>query len=239
MIKRTVSVIFLLMTVLFAARAQSPNQLTGAELRDGWKLLFDGKSSAGWHTYNKMSFGPAWKIQDGTLFCDTTYKIPKGEEGDICTDGVYENFDLKYEWKISKNGNSGVMFLVQEAAEYEAPYQTGPEMQVLDNEGHPDGKIHKHRAGDLYDLIASSSEPVHAVGEWNEAEIKLVKGSLSLYLNGVLVVSTTMWDKKWDELVAGSKFGKMPAFAKSRSGHIDLQDHGNNVWFRNIRIKEL
>jgi hypothetical protein len=228
-----------MMTVLFAAHAQSPNQLTAAELREGWKLLFDGKTSAGWHTYNKMSFGPAWKVQDGALFCDTSYQIPEGEEGDICSDGVYENFDLKYEWKISKNGNSGVMFLVQESSEFKTPYQTGPEMQVLDNDGHPDGKIHKHRAGDLYDLIASSSEPVRAVGAWNEAEIKLVNGSLAFYLNGVQVVSTTLWDKKWDELVAGSKFSKMPGFAKSRSGHIDLQDHGNNVWFRNIRIKTL
>ena len=112
-------------------------------------------------------------------------------------------------------------------------------MQVLDNDGHPDGKIHKHRAGDLYDLIASSSEPVHPVGEWNDAEIKLDHGKLSLYLNGVNVVNTTMWDANWDALVKGSKFSKMPGFAKSKSGHIDLQDHGNDVWFRNIRIKAL
>ncbi len=181
---------------IFSVHAQGPNQLTDAEINDGWKLLFDGKTSTGWHTYNKKTFGPAWKVVDGTLFCDTTYHVPKGEEGDICTDEVYENFDLKYEWKISKNGNSGVMFLVQESPKYEAPYLTGPEMQVLDNDGHPDGKIHKHRAGDLYDLIASSSEPVRPVGEWNEAEIKLDHGHLTLYLNGVQVVSTTMWDKQ-------------------------------------------
>jgi Domain of Unknown Function (DUF1080) len=231
--------LLLLTTVVISAFAQSTNQLSGAESKDGWKLLFDGKTPSGWHTYNQKTFGPAWKIINGALFCDTTYPIPKGQEGDICTDGVYENFDLKYEWKISKNGNSGVMFLVQESPAYDAPYLTGPEMQVLDNEGHPDGRIHKHRAGDLYDLIASSSEPVHAVGEWNQAEIKLDHGSLNLFLNGVLVVSTTLWNKQWDELVAGSKFSKMPGFARSKSGHIDLQDHGNAVWFRNIRIKVL
>jgi hypothetical protein len=238
MLKKSFLFLFLAAGTI-SLHAQSPNQLTSVESKEGWKLLFDGKTPAGWHTYNQKSFGPAWKIVDGTLYCDTTYRIPKGQEGDICTDGKYENFDLKYEWKISKNGNSGVMFLVEESPKYDAPYLTGPEMQVLDNEGHPDGKIHKHRAGDLYDLIASSSEPVHAVGEWNQAEIKLVHGSLSLYLNGVLVVSTTLWDKQWDELVAGSKFSKMPGFAKSKSGHIDLQDHGNAVWFRNIRIKVL
>jgi len=219
--------------------AQTNNQLSAAEFKDGWRLLFDGKTPTGWHTYNQKTFGPCWKVVDGTLFCDTTHHPLKGQEGDICTNEVYENFDLKYDWKISKNGNSGVMFLVQESPNYEAPYLTGPEMQVLDNEGHPDGKIHKHRAGDLYDLIASSSEPVHAVGEWNHAEIKLDHGALSLYLNGVMVVSTTMWNKQWDELVAGSKFAKMTGFAKSKSGHIDLQDHGNAVSFRNIRIKVL
>jgi hypothetical protein len=239
MLKKTGITIIMLMVSIFAVRSQANNQLTDAEKLQGWKLLFDGKSSLGWHTYNQKKFGPAWKIVDGTLFCDTTYHIPKGEEGDICSNEVYTNFDLKYQWKISKNGNSGVMFLVQESPKYEAPYLTGPEMQVLDNDGHPDGKIHKHRAGDLYDLIASSSEPAHAVGEWNDAEIKLDHGTLNLYLNGVNVVTTTLWNVGWDALVKGSKFAQWPSFAKSKSGHIDLQDHGNNVWFRNIRIMTL
>jgi Domain of Unknown Function (DUF1080) len=239
MLKKTMPALILVMAACSVALAQQPNQLTAAEISGGWKLLFDGKTSNGWHTYNKKTFGPAYQVVDGTLFCDSSVHMPKGEEGDICTDGVYENFDLKYEWKIAKAGNSGVMFLVQESPQYSSPYLTGPEMQVLDNDGHPDGKIHKHRAGDLYDLIASSSEPVRKVGEWNEAEIKLVNGNLSLYLNGVQVVSTVLWDKKWDELVAGSKFAKMPGFAKSKSGHIDLQDHDCNVWFRNIKIRVL
>ncbi|HEY2348745.1 MAG TPA: DUF1080 domain-containing protein [Puia sp.] len=231
--------IMMLMVSVIAVRAQEHNQLTEAEKKDGWKLLFNGTSTAGWHTYNKSTFGPAWRIVDGTLFCDSTVKIPKGEEGDICTEKEYENFDLKYSWKIAKNGNSGVMFLVQESKKLEAPYLSGPEMQVLDNDGHPDGKIHKHRAGDLYDLIASSSEPVHPVGEWNDAEIKLDHGKLNLYLNGVNVVSTTMWDANWDALVKGSKFSQWPTFAKSKKGHIDLQDHGCDVWFRDIKIKTL
>jgi hypothetical protein len=239
MLKKTVGILTFVMMTFFAAQAQGQNELSGTEFTNGWRLLFDGKTSTGWHTYNKKIFGPAWKVIDGTLFCDTSYHVPKGEEGDICTDGIYKDFDLKYEWKIAKDGNSGVMFLVQESPQYSAPYLTGPEMQVLDNDGHPDGKIHKHRAGDLYDLIASSSEPVHKVGEWNQAEIKLVKGHLTFFLNGVQVVSTTLWDKEWDLLVAGSKFSKMPGFAKSKSGHIDLQDHQCNVWFRNIKIKEL
>ena len=237
MIKTTGFTFIFLMVGILAARTQTINQLTDVEKQQGWKLLFDGKTSRGWHTFNKKTFGEGWKIENGALY--RAASIIKGEAGDICTDEVYENFDLKLQWKISKNGNSGIMFLVQESKDYDAPYLTGPEMQVLDNEGHPDGKIHKHRSGDLYDLIASASEPVHGVGEWNDAEIILDHGILSLYLNGVQTVKTTLWDKNWDELVSGSKFSKMPGFAKSKSGHIDLQDHGNDVWFRNIRIKAL
>jgi 3-keto-disaccharide hydrolase len=237
MIKKTGSTILFLMVSILALHAQTINQLTDSEKQNGWKLLFDGKSSSGWHTYNKKTFGNGWKIEDGALY--RAASILKGESGDICTDGEYENFDLKLQWKISKNGNSGVIFLVHESPEFDSPYLTGPEMQVLDNEGHPDGKIHKHRAGDLYDLIASSSEPVHGVGEWNDAEIKLDHGKLTLFLNGVQTVSTTLWDQNWYNLVKGSKFSKMTGFAKFKTGHIDLQDHGDDVWFRNIKIKTL
>lgn len=237
MLQKTVFTFLVLISAMSMAHGQTVNQLSDAEKKDGWKLLFDGTTSQGWHTYNKTTFGKGWTIENGSLH--RAASLLKGETGDICTDGVYENFDLKLQWKISKNGNSGIMFLVQESKDFSEPYQTGPEMQVLDNDGHPDGKIHKHRAGDLYDLIASSSEPVHAVGEWNDAEIKLDHGSLTLYLNGVQVVYTILWDQNWKDLVAASKFAKMPGFAQFKSGHIDLQDHGNDVWFRNIRIKAL
>ena len=239
MLKKTGFTIILVMVSMVAVRSQAYNQLSETEKKDGWKLLFDGKSSAGWHTYNKKTFGPAWTVVNGTLFCDSTVQIPKGEEGDICTEKEYENFDLKYSWKIAPGGNSGVMFLVQESLKLDAPYLSGPEMQVLDNDGHPDGKIHKHRAGDLYDLIASTSEPVHAVGKWNDAEIKLDHGKLSLFLNGVNIVNTTLWDASWYALVKGSKFNQWPTFAKLKKGHIDLQDHHCDVWFRDVKIKTL
>jgi hypothetical protein len=112
-------------------------------------------------------------------------------------------------------------------------------MQVVDNEGHPDGKIVKHQAGDLYDLIACSTKTVKPAGEWNEAEVKLQNGKLDLYLNGTNVVSTTMWDDNWNKMVKGSKFKEWPAFGTYKKGHIVLQDHGNMVSFRNIRIKTL
>lgn len=204
--------------------------------KDGWQLLFDGKTTKGWHTYGKSTANNRWKISDGALYLDNSVK----EGGDIVTDETFENFDLKLEWKISKNGNSGIIINIKEDAEkYKETYKTGPEIQVLDNDGHPDGKILKHRAGDLYDLIKSSSEPVKAVGEWNAVEIISNKGNLQIFLNGTNVVTTNMWDDNWKQLIAGSKFKDMPDFGTFNKGKIALQDHGNSVWYRKISIKKL
>jgi hypothetical protein len=209
---------------------------------DDWITLFDGKTTNGWHKYGGGPVGSAWKIADGILYLDSAEKedgkIKNG--GDITTDEEFENFDLKLEWKISKGGNSGIIFCVHEdTAKYKRPYETGPEMQVLDNDGHKDGKITKHRAGDLYDLISSSKETVKPVGEWNQVEIKLLNGKLDFFLNGENVVSTTMWDDNWNKMVANSKFKTMPGFGTFKKGRIDLQDHDCMVWYRNIVIKKL
>ncbi|WP_153795815.1 3-keto-disaccharide hydrolase [Foetidibacter luteolus] len=207
----------------------------------GWISLFDGQSLAGWHTYGKTGTGAAWKVDSGTLFLNATDK--KAYEtggGDIITDGVYGNFHLKYDWKISKDGNSGVIFYVQEdTAKFKNTYNSGLEMQVLDNDGHPDGKIPNHRAGNLYDLVAANPETAKGPGEWNQAEIISNNGSLELYLNGTKVVTTTLWDDNWTKMIAGSKFKTMPGWGTFKEGHIALQDHGNDVWYKNIVIKKL
>ncbi|MDQ3551928.1 MAG: DUF1080 domain-containing protein, partial [Bacteroidota bacterium] len=127
--------------------------LSQQEQNEGWKLLFDGQTTNGWHTYGKSTIGKAWKVVDGTLYFDAaskkSFQTPEG--GDIVTNEEFENFHLKLDWKISPNGNSGIMFYVHEdPVKYSEPWHTGPEMQVLDNNGHPDAKIHTHRAGDLY-----------------------------------------------------------------------------------------
>ncbi len=220
----------------------SANILTDQQKADGWQLLFDGQSLNGWHKYGGKPVGSAWKVADGTFYLDTTVKenwqIKDG--GDIVSDEEFENFYLKLEWKIAKDGNSGIMFYVHEdTAKYKWPWETAPEMQVLDNEGHPDAKIPKHRAGDLYDLISCSKETVKKYEEWNLAEIKSVNGKLDFYLNGENVVSTTLWDDSWKKMVAGSKFVKMPDFGTYKKGKIALQDHGNTVWYRNVMIKRL
>jgi len=210
--------------------------ITVATDTSGWISLFDGKTTNGWHSYGKAAVNSRWKVADSVIGIDTSSK----ESGDLVTNDEYENFHLQVEWKIAPKGNSGIIFLVKEdTAKYHQTYVTGPEMQVLDNNGHEDAKIPKHRAGDLYDLIACSKETVKPAGEWNLAEIIINKGKLDLVLNGTNVVSTTLWDENWKKLIAGSKFKDMKDFGTFRSGRIALQDHGNLVSYRNIRLKKL
>lgn len=209
-------------------------------LDEGWQLLFDGKTTTGWHKYGGGAVGAAWKMADGTLYLDTDAKKAGQGGGDIVTDDEFENFDLKLEWKIAKGGNSGIMFYVHEDKAYRYPWETGPEMQVLDNIDAADNKKENHLAGTLYDLLgtANKSKP-NTVGEWNQAQIICLNGKLDLLLNGTNVVSTTLWDDNWKKLVAGSKFKSMPAFGTYKKGRIALQDHGNMVSFRNIVIRRL
>jgi len=222
--------------ILAACIIMATAQISSAQ--KGFKPLFDGKTTTGWHTYNKTVVGSAWQVENGALHLDPKTKGTDGG-GDLVSNKEYKNFHLKYEWKVAPKANSGLIFYIHEEPKYNATYSTGLEMQVLDNDGHPDGKITKHRAGDLYDLIKSSSEPVKPVGEWNKAEIISKNGNLRLMLNGVEVVKTTLWNENWKNLVAGSKFAKWENWGTYQSGKIALQDHGDEVWYKNITIKEL
>lgn len=239
-IKRNVftGLFLLAMLTSFSANAQKgENSLTKKEKRNGWQLLFDGSTTNGWHSFNKPTLGTAWEASNGTFHLKVKSENETG--GDAITADEFGDFHLKLEWKIAPKGNSGIMFLAKEDPKYKYAFYTGPEMQVLDNNGHPDAKIQKHRAGDLYDLITSVPENVKPVGEWNTVEIKLEKSKLELWQNGVNVVSTTLWDDNWNQLVAGSKFKSLEDFAKFKTGHIVLQDHGDEVWYKNIKIKRL
>jgi hypothetical protein len=224
-----------------AAPVDMNNKLTDAEKSEGWQLLFDGASKSNFHVFNQKSDGAAWQVADGALHLDTTTvkngKIVGG--GDLLTNDEYESFDLKLDWKIAPGGNSGIMFYVQEGPKFGESYHTGPEMQVLDNAAHPDAKIPKHRAGDLYDLITSTPETVKPAGEWNQVEVISNKGALEFHLNGTKVLTTTMWDGAWKKMIAASKFKQWSGFGTYKKGRIALQDHGNAVWYRNIKIKKL
>jgi len=217
------------------------NALTEAERQDGFVLLFDGKTKSGFHVFNKTTDGSAWKIDDNSLHLD-----PKEQHdaqtvggGDLLTTEEYENFHLKLDWKVDTAANSGILLYVKEAPSYKRTWHTGLEMQVLDNQRHPDAKIIKHRAGDLYDLITSSPETVKPALEWNKVEIISNNSLLEFSLNGTKVLSTQLWNDNWKKLIEGSKFKPFRDFGTFKKGRIGLQDHGNKVWYKNIKIKKL
>ncbi|ESQ91261.1 hypothetical protein ABAC460_06765 [Asticcacaulis sp. AC460] len=212
------------------AGTPQPNTLTAAEKSAGWKLLFNGTDTTGWRKFKGGT--PGWVIEDGAL----ALKAAGG--GDIVTEEEFGAFELVYDWKISPNGNSGVMYFVREVPDTDRPYQTGPEMQVLDNAGHSDGKIPSHTAGALYDLIVPPSDASKPVGEWNSARVLFNNNHIEHWLNGVKTADTSYGDDAWKAMVAKSKFAAMPHFAEVATGRICLQDHGDPVWYRNIKIRK-
>ena len=215
-----------------AKPAAAINTLSKAEKAAGWQLLFDGKDFTGWRFYRGASPAAPWSIDNGAI-------TVSGPGKDIITTGEYGEFELSVDWKISPAGNSGVIYLVKEDETAPQTYNTGPEMQVLDNERHADGKLENHRAGALYDLVAPMKAAAKPVGEWNTARIKVSHGRIEHWLNGVKVVEAPYGDDAWRKMVAGSKFKDMALFGKASAGHIALQDHGDPVWYRNIKIRKL
>ncbi|MCC6463291.1 MAG: DUF1080 domain-containing protein [Saprospiraceae bacterium] len=220
------------------------NELSTEEKAAGWALLFDGKSMAGWHNYGKTTTGPAWVIHDNAIHLETK---PKGDGewqqrdgGDILTADEYQDFELELDWKIGPCGNSGIIYnVVEDPAKYPYVWHTGPEMQVLDNACHPDARIPKHRAGDLYDMISCRYEMVKPAGEWNHVRLVSRGGKIEHWLNFRKLVEYDMNAPDWPKMIAGSKFVEMPDFGKFRQGRIALQDHGDLVWYKNIKIRRL
>jgi hypothetical protein len=205
-----------------------------------WTTLFDGKSFDGWHLYLKEGVSPEWQIEDGVMVFNPTPESKRGNN--LITDKAYTNFVISLEWKISEGGNSGLFWGVQETAEFPEAYETGAEIQILDDERHPDAKNGTtHKAGALYDMIAAPSGLVKPAGEWNlyELEIDHNKNLGKLSINGQHAISFPLHGEAWEKMVAASKFASWRAFAKTATGKIGLQDHGDKVWFRNIKIKEL
>lgn len=208
-----------------------------------WKVLFDGTSMDGWHGYLKEGVDTsAWKLEDGAMVFYPPAER-NGQSFNIVTDDVYTDFVLELEWKISEAGNSGIFWGISEDVAYGQPYETGPEIQVLDDLKHPDAKVGErtHTAGALYDMIAPSSSVVKPVGEWNKVQITINHKTNAglVVLNGTEIVSFPVEGEAWDAMVAKSKFATWEGFGKFKTGKIGLQDHGDVVAYRNIRIKEL
>ncbi len=205
-----------------------------------WVMLFDGKSMDNWRGYGIDTMFPEWSIEDESL------KFTPSKEGgkNIISKNKYTNFMLSLEWKASKNGNSGVFWSVHEdVTKFKESYETAPEIQVLDNDGHPDAKVAggTHSAGSLYDMIACPPEFINPAGEWNwmVLEVNQDANLAKVRMNGKEVMTFPLHGEEWDKMVAGSKFSDWEGFGKYRTGHLGLQDHGDIVWYKNIKIKEL
>lgn len=210
------------------------NQLSEAQKAEGWKLLFDGHSMAGWRTYRGLE-NNSWEVIDGTLHCKPFDGAEK--RADLITESQYSNFELAFEWKISPQGNSGVIYRVTE--EFDEPYFTGPEYQVLDDGGYPGEVKETNFSGGAYDMYAPVNKSLKPVGEWNTAKIVANGNHIEHWLNGTKVVEYEIGSDDWSKRKAASKWNDAKGYGVPAQGHIDLQDHKNEVWFRNIMIREL
>lgn len=229
--------------VVVTQTIQKPNTLSAEEISDGWVLMFNGQTTDGWRSHNGESFPEnGWVIEDGTLKVLGSGRGEAGGGGDILFDKKFENFELSLEWKVSEGGNSGIFYLAQEIPG-DPVWKSAPEMQILDNDKHPDAKLGvdgNRAAGSLYDLIPGNFEAVNPAGEWNKASVLVYKGTVVHNMNGENVVEYHLWTDDWINMVGNSKFKDYEHFMNPASdGYIVLQDHGDDVWFRNIKIKEL
>ena len=233
--------IFLLVIAISCQQAErvaeevAPNTLSEQEKEEGFVLLFDGETTTGWRSYNGDSFpAEGWVVEDGALRC-----IAGTRPGDIVFDGTFRDFHLKIDWKISEAGNSGIFYLGQEIPGRPI-WHTAPEFQVLDNDLHPDAKQGvdgNRKAASLYDIIPANPQNTRPVGEWNQAEIIVYNGTVFHRQNGEDVLEYQLGTPAWEEMVENSKFD-VDLFGKYIAGVIGLQDHRDDVWFRNIKIRE-
>jgi len=201
-----------------------------------WQVLFSGKSTDAWRGYRRNSFpSKCWAIEDGAL--KTIPGCPQADRTDLVTKDKYQNFELELEWKVAPGGNSGIIYLVSE--DFEETWNTGPEMQVLDDAKHHDGKDPKTSAGALYALIAPTNKVLHPAGRWNKARLVVHNGHVEHWLNGRKLLDYELGSDQLKNLIAQAKFKEFPRFAQNREGHIALQHHGEEAWYRKIRIRLL
>jgi hypothetical protein len=221
--------------------ASAPNTLTAAEKAAGWKLLFDGKTTTGWRGFHRDAMPEqGWVVEDGAI------KHVAGREGatgggDIITVSEYGNLDFSVDWKITPGGNSGLKYLVSEDLVKTGHSGVSFEMQILDDDRHPDAKAGKNgnrTAGSLYDLIAPSTHAARPVGEWNTSRLVIQGKHVEHWLNGQRIVQFELGSPELRALIAESKYKTIPGFGENSRGHILLQDHGDEAWFRNIKIRE-
>lgn len=215
---------------------------------DGWIIMFDGSNLNGWRGYGRKDMPKAWIIEEGALKIKGSGKGEAGNKqdgGDIIFDRKFKNFELTFEWKVSKGGNSGIFYLAQEI-EGQPIWKSSPEYQILDNENHLDARMGKNgnrQSASLYDLIPAVPQNSKPFGEWNTGSIIVYKGTVIHTQNGETVLEYHLWTDDWKRMVDDSKFKGWEEFinagGENQEGYIGFQDHGDDVWFRNIKVKEL
>ncbi|MDX1637341.1 MAG: DUF1080 domain-containing protein, partial [Balneolaceae bacterium] len=235
----TVLTLVIFLAATFSTAVAQHNTLTEQEKEEGWQLLFDGESTSEWRGYNKETFpDQGWIVENGILSV-----VEGGGGGDIITREVYEDFILKLEWRAAKGANGGIFYAGLEQQD-EPIYWSAPEIQILDNANHPDanqGENGNRKATSLYDLIPADPQNANPFGEWNRITIEVTGNGAHVehWMNGQKVVEYERWTDEWYEMINNSKFALHPEFGAAHKGHIGLQDHGNRVDFRNIKIKVL
>lgn len=215
---------------------QKDNSLSSAEKQEGWKLLFDGKTLNGWRMYKNRA-ADSWSVKDGNLYCKGSATDKSDKRGDIITKDQFGDFELSVEWKISPQGNSGILYHVTE--DYDASYLSGPEYQLIDDDNFPEKLEEWQKTASDYAMYTTSSRPTKPVGEYNLSKI-VVKGAHREYwLNGVKVVEFDAWTDDWYKRKNEGKWKNDPGYGMAKTGHICLQDHGSEMWFKNIKIRKL
>jgi hypothetical protein len=216
--------------VPLVAQSPAPNALTKDEQAQGFRLLFDGSSGQGWRGYRQPTLPAGWQVVDAAL-------TRVAAAGDIVSVGEFANFELRLQWRIERGGNSGIMYRVSEDLEHS--YESGPEMQVLDDANSKEGTNPLTSAGANYGLYPAIPGHVRPAGEWNDVRIVVDGAHVEHWLNGTKVTEYELWSQDWKDRVAAGKFRQWPTFGFGKSGHIALQDHDNRVSYRSIRIKAL
>jgi hypothetical protein len=234
------TLILLIHPLLFAQnKSNRPmNALTKKDIKQGWALLFDGQTLSGWKGFNSDQVFGCWSVANGELVC--TGEGGSVTAGDIVTVSEFGSFELSLDWCISKGGNSGIFYHVQEGPQYQAAYETGPEYQLIDDAGWPDKLEGWQQSGADYAMTpAIKDKKLMPAGEWNHTCIVYDKGHVEYWLNGIKVVEFKACSPEWKKLRNESKWKDYPGYAIAEKGHIGLQNHGSGVKFRNIKVRKL